>query len=256
MHTSPRFLILCICSALFLLQGHYCASEELVKPPVTEKFATILARVTPVIEKELSAKGFKLGSPVFVRIFKLPAILEVWMEKNGRHELFKSYPVCDLSGYPGPKLREGDWQGPEGFYRVTADQMHPSSDYHLAFNIGYPNEYDAMLNRSGGDIMVHGDCSSMGCFAMNDQRMEEIYTLAHSALTNGQNAFAVHVFPFPLTGGNMKKFQHSPWISFWKNLKEGFDVFERTRQVPEMNVADGRYIVSDNSRIALRKVVR
>ena len=129
--------------------------------------------------------------------------------------------------------------------------MNPRSNYHLSFNIGYPNEYDKLRNRSGSNIMVHGDCSSMGCFAMNDYRMEEIYTLAHIALTTGQQSFSVHVFPFRMTTDNMEKFQSSGWIGFWKNLKEGFDTFERTRQVPEIRVANGKYVVIDTARIAM-----
>lgn len=253
MYTAQRFLKLCFIIFPILVLAETAAAQNLNTPPLTEKVVTIMQRVTPVLGQELSARGFKLGSPVFVRIFKLTGTLEIWVKKNSRFELFRSYPICDLSGYPGPKLYEGDWQSPEGFYSVTADQMHPKSDYHLAFNIGYPNEFDSTLNRSGGDIMVHGDCSSMGCFAMNDQRMEEIYVLAHSALTNGQNAFSVHIFPFQMTTANMKKFQHSPWLSFWQNLKEGFDAFEQTGQVPEIIVSKGRYLINTPQKLAMRK---
>ncbi len=253
MHTAQRFLKITIPLIILFLPGTSVASPDLDKPLVTEKVVSVLARVAPILEKELSVKGFKLGAPVFIRIFKVPGELEVWMDKNGHYELFKSYSICDFSGYPGPKLHEGDWQSPEGFYSVAPDQMNPRSNYHLSFNIGYPNEYDRLLHRSGGDIMVHGNCSSMGCFAMSDYRMEEIYTLTHSALTNGQKAFSVHVFPFRLTDENIKKFRYSPWITFWKNLKEGFDVFELTGQVPDIRVVNRRYIVSGPARIAMHR---
>ena len=251
MHRPQLYLILFIPLALALWQGKSVASSLQEKPPVTEKVETILARMAPTLEKELVNKGFRLGAPLFIRIFKIPAELEVWMEKNRHYELFKSYPICDFSGYPGPKIHEGDWQSPEGFYSVSADRMNPRSSYHLSFNIGYPNEYDKQRNRSGSNIMIHGNCSSMGCFAMNDYRMEEIYTLAHVALTSGQQSFAVHIFPFRMTAANMKKFQSSPWIGFWKNLKEGFDAFERTQQVPEIRVARGRDMVTGTVRVAM-----
>ncbi|MCL7486596.1 MAG: murein L,D-transpeptidase [Desulfobulbaceae bacterium] len=222
------------------------------KPPVNEKVETVLAKVTPALAKELNAKGFRLGAPIFIRIFKLSAQLEVWLDRNGRYELFRSYPVCDFSGYPGPKLHEGDWQSPEGFYTVSADQMNPRSSFHLSFNIGYPNEYDTYRNRSGSNIMVHGSCSSMGCFAMNDYRMEEIYTLAHAALSNGQQSFAVHIFPFRMTADNMDKFRSSPWIGFWQNLKEGHDAFALSGQVPAIQVVGGRYVVTGTVKMAMR----
>lgn len=254
MYHTQRFLIICITFVFVLTfwQNNSFAASDQDKPLVTDKVKTILTKVTPRVEKELTGKGFRLGAPVFIRIFKLPAELEVWIDNKGHYELFRSYPICDFSGYPGPKLFEGDWQSPEGFYSVSADRMNPRSNYHLSFNIGYPNKYDKLRNRTGGNIMVHGNCSSMGCFAMNDYRIEEIYTLAHTALANGQQSIAVHVFPFRMTNDNMKKFQSSPWLGFWQNLKEGFDAFEQTRQVPEIRVASGRYVVTGTVRLAMQ----
>ena len=213
-------------------------------PLLTDRVQTVLDRTIPRLQGELSGRGFRLGAPLFIRILKLPGQLEVWLQKKGRYQLFKSYPICRYSGFLGPKMHEGDWQSPEGFYRVTPEQMHPRSSYHLAFNIGYPNTYDRSLNRSGSNIMVHGDCSSMGCFAMQDYRMEEIYTLAHSALGGGQDSFAVHVFPFAMTRANMEKYEFSPWYDFWTNLQEGYAAFERTGQVPAVKVENGRYVVT------------
>lgn len=254
MHRARRCLriialpVLCACFiALMGLQVSHAKDEA----PPEERLAAVLEKVGPRLNEELTARGFQLGLPVFIRIFKLPGELEVWLGKNDRYQLFRSYPICSYSGYLGPKLREGDWQSPEGFYSVTAEQLNPQSSYHLAFNIGYPNEYDRTLNRDGGDIMVHGSCSSMGCFAMTDYLIEEIYVLVHAALAGGQDAIAVHVFPFPLTAENMKKFSHSPWFGFWRNLREGFEVFERTGQVPEIKVADGRYLVTGTLGLAM-----
>lgn len=251
MHRASRclkFIAVLVLFACFAVSQVSHAQEE---PPPADRLEVVLDRIVPRLESELAAKGFRLGLPVFIRIFKLPGELEVWLGKNDRFHLFKSYPICSYSGYLGPKLREGDWQSPEGFYGVTAEKLNPQSSYHLSFNIGYPNEFDRTLKRNGGNIMVHGSCSSMGCFAMTDYRIEEIYTLVHAAIAGGQNSVAVHVFPFPLTAANLEKFRLSPWFGFWSNLREGFELFERTGQVPEIKVADGRYVVTGTFRMAM-----
>ncbi|WP_310598651.1 murein L,D-transpeptidase family protein [Desulfobulbus sp.] len=218
-----------------------------VEPPSTPKADQLMSQTKPKIQQELRSKGFALGEPIFVRIFKLPGILEVWMDKGRGFELFKSYRVCNYSGFLGPKINEGDWQSPEGFYSVSAEQMNPKSSYHLAFDVGYPNEFDMSKNRTGSLIMVHGDCQSVGCFAMTDGRIEEIYLLAHEALKNGQERFAVHIFPFPLTPLNLKKFAASPWIKFWQALEPGYTAFEQSKQVPEVSVHNGEYVVETHS---------
>lgn len=251
MYNYQRFLIV---TALFTFI--FCgttlsrADSGAGQPLVTQKVTSIAKRVAPLLQKEHALKGLQYGSPVFIRIFKLPSELEVWIDNNGQYELFKTYTICDFSGFPGPKLHEGDWQSPEGFYSVTADQMNPLSNYHLSFDIGYPNEYDRIHKRDGGNIMVHGSCSSMGCFAMGDYRIEEIYTLVQEALKNGQKKVDVHIFPFRMTNENMQKFSNSPWIGFWKNLKEGFDEFEQNRRVPAIEVANDRYIIRNISKLA------
>lgn len=234
--------------AAFLEPETSFAQEE---PSPADRLAAVREKIIPRLTGELAGRGLRLGLPVFIRIFKLPGELEVWLAENGRYQLFKSYPICSYSGYLGPKLREGDWQSPEGFYSVTAEQLNPQSSYHLSFNIGYPNEYDRTLNRDGGNIMVHGSCSSMGCFAMTDYRIEEIYLLVHAALAGGQDSIAVHVFPFPLTAENLEKFRSSPWFGFWSNLREGFEVFERSGQVPEIGVTGDRYVVTGTFRLAM-----
>ena len=221
-------------------------------PPLPARAASLLNTAKPRVQQELRQKGFKLGQPIFIRIFKIPGTLEVWIRKNSRYQLFKEYPICSYSGFPGPKLHEGDWQSPEGFYSVSARQMNPNSSYHLSFNIGYPNEFDRARKRTGSAIMVHGECSSRGCFAMGNNKMEEIYLLAQSALTMGQERFEVHVFPFKLTSRNLFKFRSSPWIGFWKKLQPGFEAFERNHQVPDIIVEQGNYVLKSKSiRVAL-----
>ena len=232
---------------LFMAGSLQLPSATATEPPSTPKSESLMANIKPKIVQELQGKGFALGQPIFVRIFKLPGMLEVWMNKGTGFELFKSYRVCNYSGFPGPKMNEGDWQAPEGFYNVSAEQMNPKSSYHLAFDVGYPNEFDVAKRRTGGLIMVHGNCQSVGCFAMTDGRIEEIYLLAHEALKQGQERFAVHIFPFPLTPLNLKKYAASPWIKFWQSLEPGFTAFEQSKQVPEVTVQNGEYVVSSRT---------
>lgn len=215
--------------------------------PSTPKAASLMTQAKSKVQQELQAKGFAIGQPIFVRIFKIPGTLELWMNKGRGFELFKSYKVCNYSGFPGPKVNEGDWQAPEGFYSVSASQLNPNSQYHLAFDVGYPNDFDVLKNRTGGLIMVHGNCKSVGCFAMTDERIEEIYLLAYQALAQGQERFDVHIFPFPMTAKNMKKFAPSPWIEFWKKLEPGYAAFEQSKQVPVVAVENGEYVVSSRA---------
>lgn len=251
MHRYKRFLkyLFPLLLSFSLIAAEKCNSQE--QSSADEKLTEILSSITPDLKRELAAREFRLGAPIFVRIFKLQKKLEVWLKKNDRYSLYRAYPICSYSGYLGPKQHEGDWQSPEGFYRVTPELMNPRSSYHLSFNIGYPNEYDKLLQRNGGDIMVHGGCSSSGCFAMSNHRIEEIYTLAHYAFQEGQQAIDVHIFPFPLTDDNLEKFRYSPWISFWKNLQPGYLAFEQNRRVPFISTEQGKYVVEASMRLAL-----
>ena len=194
----------------------------------------------------LASTGLEIGRPIFIRIFKEESALEVWLEGDDGFDLLRTYPICYFSGHLGPKLRQGDRQSPEGFYFVTPGQMNPNSRYHLAFNIGYPNAYDRAHNRTGSAIMVHGDCVSIGCYAMTDAGIEEIYTLAEAALNNGQRFFRVHIFPFRMSDTNMRRHSDSEWYEFWKNLKQGYDAFEQSRIPPEVRVQDGTYRFADD----------
>jgi murein L,D-transpeptidase YafK len=193
----------------------------------------------------LGRKGMDAGSPIFVRIFKEESELEVWKARDdGRFYHFKTYPICNWSGNVGPKTALGDKQAPEGFYRVSTSQMNPNSQYYLAFNLGYPNAYDRALERTGDALMVHGKCKSVGCYAMTDALMEEIYTLARESLKNGQEAFEVHAFPFRMTEANLARFQGNPNMPFWRTMKQGYDFFEKYRLPPTVAVCEKRYVVN------------
>lgn len=193
------------------------------------------------LDDRLAIAGVSRGDPVFIRVFKESRELELWLRGGERFTLAKIYPICAYSGGLGPKRREGDRQAPEGFYRVPREALNPNSRFHLSFNLGYPNAYDRAHGRTGSYLMVHGNCVSIGCYAMTDPGIEEIYGLVEAALDRGQPAAPAHLFPFRLTEAALAARGRSPWIGFWRNLKQGYDLFERDRLPPEASVEDGGY---------------
>ncbi len=243
--------------------------SELIAPVVVASLTPMAPAATPETKPQLveptpmAAEGppaadapFKKGQPAYVRIFKQEGELELWLKKGGKYALYKSYPICKWSGHLGPKLKEADYQSPEGFYSVSARQLNPNSHYHRAFNVGFPNALEKQLGYTGGLVMVHGDCKSVGCFAMTDRGIEEIYDFVAAAIGAGQREVPVNIFPFRMTdsklaretGGGWLSFapaENARWASFWSNLKEGFDRFEQTGEPPTAFACGGRYAFSD-----------
>ncbi len=199
--------------------------------------------VPPKLIADMTAKDMDLQSPMLVRLFKQEAELEVWkQDRSGRFALLKTYPICRWSGDLGPKVREGDRQAPEGFYSISPAQMNPQSAYYLSFNTGYPNAFDKALGRTGSQLMVHGDCSSRGCYAMTDEQIAEIYSLGRESFFGGQRAFQLQAYPFKMTPVNMAKHRNNPNMPFWKMIKEGWDHFEVTRQEPKVDFCEKKYV--------------
>ena len=196
----------------------------------------------------LKRNGIVKGAPVFIRIFKQESELELWAENGDAYLLVKRYPICKWSGTLGPKLKEGDLQSPEGFYSVTPDRLNPNSRFHLSFNVGFPNAYDKAHGRTGSFLMVHGNCVSIGCYAMTDPGIEEIYGMVEAALAAGQPSVQVHIFPFKMTGDNLRAHEKSKWIGFWRNLKQGYDAFETRKRPPEIVVDGGHYGIAGSRR--------
>ena len=191
---------------------------------------------------KMEAKGSSKNAPVLVRAYKQESEIEIWKQtSSGEYALIKTYPVCRWSGQLGPKKKEGDRQVPEGFYYVTPAQMNPNSSYWLAFNVGYPNPLERAMSRTGGDIMVHGTCSSRGCFAMTNDQIEEIYAIMRESFAGGQKAVQFQSFPFRMTAENLAKFRADPNMAFWKNLKEGNDHFEVTKREPQVGYCGQKY---------------
>jgi murein L,D-transpeptidase YafK len=246
------FLIVIAAIALSIFAPHLLTSLKDRSARVLKDVApTIGERLTPrapmALNDILREKGVRRGQPVFIRIFKQSSELELHMRGDEGWILVKTYPVCRWSGGLGPKLREGDGQSPEGFYVVTRRALNPNSSYHLSFNLGFPNAFDRANGRTGSFLMVHGDCLSIGCYAMTDAGIEEIYGLVDAALRAGQAELPVHVFPFRMTAEHLMRHRASPHAAFWANLKEGHDWFEATRRPPLAHVCDKAYVFSDGS---------
>jgi murein L,D-transpeptidase YafK len=234
---ANRFLALWLLTpACGLLAG--CEDSGL-SPVSTRSLAPIPAKTAAAME----ALGSSKEGPVLIRSYKKEAEFEIWkMKADGHYSYLKSFPLCRWSGQLGPKVREGDRQVPEGFYAITPAHMNPQSAYYLSFDIGYPNAYDRAKGHTGGSIMVHGACSSAGCFSMTDAQIAEIYAIAREAFAGGQPAIQMQSYPFRMTAENLAKYRLDPNIGFWKQLKEGSDNFEVTKRDVAVGVCDRRYV--------------
>jgi murein L,D-transpeptidase YafK len=215
-------------------------------PPQSDRLREVRTRLEPVLKEELKAVGFALGNPAFIRVFKEELQLELWLkpESEKQYKLWKTWPIAAMSGKLGPKEKQGDLQAPEGFYAVHAQAMNPQSNFHLSFNIGYPNPFDRALERTGDFIMVHGNAVSLGCFAMTDPVIEPIYLVVEAALMHGQKEVPVHAFPFRMTEERMARAETegSEWLAFWKNLREGYRRFEEARVPPKVKPGEALYV--------------
>lgn len=192
---------------------------------------------------EMRKKGMDKTSPIAIRIFKEEGVLEIWKAKtDNRFDKIAEYKICAWSGRLGPKIKEGDRQAPEGFYSLSPAHLNPNSKYYLAINTGFPNRFDSANRRNGTNLMIHGACSSSGCYSMTDAQILEIYAFARDAFKGGQTAVQLQAFPFRMTADNMARHRNSPHYDFWKMLKVGYDNFELTKRPPEVNVCDKRYV--------------
>ncbi len=161
-------------------------------------------------------------------------------ETEATYKKLKTYDICSKSGQLGPKRKKGDFQVPEGFYHI--DRFNPYSSFFLSLGINYPNLSDRRKSNAkdlGGDIFIHGDCVTIGCLPMTNDKIKEIYLYAAYAKNSGQSKIPVYIFPFRMTEENFLNFNkkykdHKNRIAFWENLKTGFDLFEKEKK--ELNV--------------------
>ncbi|MDP2354786.1 MAG: murein L,D-transpeptidase family protein [Beijerinckiaceae bacterium] len=232
-------------SFLALASGAPALASTKASAPVPSTTRTLMA-----------SRDMAPTAPILVRVFKKESVLEVWKQtRAGRYEILKTFPICRWSGQLGPKRREGDRQAPEGFYSVGPKQMNPNSQFHLSFDIGYPNAFDRAHGGTGAYLMVHGQCTSSGCYAMTDAQIEEVYALAREAFAGGQRAFQFQAFPFRMTAENIARHRSDANIAFWRQLKVGYDHFEATRSEPRVSVAAGRYAFEAGDEKAMANVL-
>lgn len=230
----------------FIFSAIILATSALSGCKIAASFKPI-AKDQQELPTSLQAKMARLNmdkyAPILIRVFKEENRAEIWKQtKNGSYALLTTYKICKWSGKLGPKYMEGDRQAPEGFYNISAAQMNAHSNYYLAFNIGFPNAYDRSLGRTGSFLMVHGGCSSSGCYSMSDENIAQIYAFARDAFLGGQRAFQFQAFPFRLTAVNIARYRNDPNYAFWKMLKVGYDYFESTHIPPKINVCGKRYV--------------
>jgi murein L,D-transpeptidase YafK len=225
-----------VIACAFALAG--CYGEEGYQLPTKA-----MKELSPEMLVLLQQKNMPKDSPILVRVFKEESELEVWkQDTTGLYQLLKVYPICRWSGELGPKKVEGDRQAPEGFYAITPGLMNPNSSYYLAINMGFPNAYDKANGYTGGFLMIHGDCSSRGCYAMTDEQIGEIYSLARESFLGGQKQFQIQAYPFRMTPANLARHRTNPNMPFWKMLKEGNDHFEVTHMEPKVDVCERHYV--------------
>jgi murein L,D-transpeptidase YafK len=225
---------------LFIVMGaSSCASIEYAPKPAAVRTGTVRTSTL----RQMEALNIDRTAPILIRIYKEESALEVWKQgRNGKFALLKSYPICKYSGNLGPKIMQGDRQAPEGFYDITPEQMNPNSSEYLAFNTGFPNAFDRSLGRTGSFLMIHGGCRSVGCYAMTDYGMEEIYGLVDQAFKGGQEKVQLQAFPFRMTTQNLTMHAGDPNMPFWEILKAGSDAFLAMEQPPRVAVCDRRYV--------------
>jgi murein L,D-transpeptidase YafK len=230
---------------LWFASGGTTSATSVNGLPQTPRSRDAIARNEGRLTGVLASLRLRLGAPVYLRVTKEPERIDVFLEgAGGNFQRFRSYDVCALSGQIGPKLRAGDLQVPEGFYAITREGLRPGSTSHLGLDIGYPNLADRQLRRSGGGVAIHGGCKSNSSLAITDPAIEEIYTLVDAAMRAGQAAVPVHIFPFPLTSGRLRRERENKNYALWANLQLGWDLFEKTKRPPRAKAQGGRYQIS------------
>jgi len=236
---SPLLRILGIVATLVMAIGLAACSGLLPKTsPMRAK-----QNLSQTTMNRLADINSSPGAPMMIRIFKQTKEFEVWKQaKSGEFKLFKTYEICAYSGGLGPKVKEGDRQSPEGFYNITPGLMNPNSNYYLAFNTGFPNKFDRAWGRTGSELMVHGDCSSRGCYSMTDEGIAEIYALARETFAGGSTVIQMQIFPFRMTPKALAQFANDANLPFWQDIKEGYDRFELTHQPPSWDVCEKKYV--------------
>lgn len=230
---------------LFAILVGVFGMTALADMPTSRRSNAVYERKAPQMRADMEAAGFTFGAPVYLRITKIPAQLTAYVQRSdGTYAAFRTWNICSYSGGLGPKYRQGDGKSPEGVYSLPARAMNPASSYHLSFNLGYPNARDRALGLTGNYLMVHGDCVSIGCYAMTDAGIEEIWTLIQAAFEGGQREVPVHIFPFEMSAANLMAHSGDPELPFWRELSAIWMAFEGSARPPTVIQKNGHYFVA------------
>jgi murein L,D-transpeptidase YafK len=243
-----RILLLLLPLFLFSFFSNNFKKEQLKYPNVRAAYKEKWASVK---DKPHRAGIDTNNYQVYIRVFKREAKLEVWAKliNAATFSLVETYDICRSSGTIGPKRRQGDGQVPEGFYEV--ESFNPQSEFYLALRVNYPNEADKINSRGidpGGDIMIHGNCVTIGCMPLTDDKIKEVYIMAVEAKNKGQQHIPIHIFPTRLddAGVNWLSTQKvdSATQNLWASLKQGYTYFETKRMLPQIHVnSNGTYTI-------------
>ncbi len=249
------FSYVCLIGCLFVA-ADACAQTAVssAQKPLSKADAILLETEDTLTKQFEKAQLSWPPKSLYIRSFKYDRQLEVWVKDNLKepYKLFKTYKICMQSGTTGPKRMEGDYQVPEGFYHIN--DFNPNSSYHLSLGLNYPNASDRILSdslRPGSAIYIHGNCVSVGCIAISDEPIEELYTMASAVRLQGQEFIPVHVFPvkYSVKKSNdylLESIKENAYLeSFNKNIKEVFDYFEANKQLPIIMVNKrGEYLMN------------
>lgn len=199
------------------------------------------------LQKELAQAGIRKPFKLYLAAYKSEGKLEIWMQTatQKKYKLFKTYDFCAHSGTLGPKIKEGDRQTPEGYYTINV--FNPASNFHLSLGINYPNPVDRLRSagqKTGGDIYIHGNCVTVGCIPLTDEKIKEVYVLAVEARNHGQQEIPVNIFPFKMTTENLNTYlrQFPGQKEFWISLQPGYHYFEKHHTLPNVTHKEGKYL--------------
>ncbi|HQQ94248.1 MAG TPA: L,D-transpeptidase family protein [Bacteroidia bacterium] len=228
----------------FVFTATFCAfgfsgdflSEQKQYPRVRQA----LSEKTGQIDRDLQTAGLKQNNfKLLIRVFKQEAELELFVCKNTEesYRLLKTFPVCAKSGIPGPKMQKGDGQVPEGCYKIN--RFNPTSSFYLSLGLDYPNAADKKRCKGrdpGGDIFIHGNCVTIGCIPLGDDKIKTLYLYALLARNSGQQSIPVYIFPFRMEDKQMKVFSEQykalpEVLQFWQALRPAYLKFEQDKKV-------------------------
>lgn len=204
------------------LNGQTFIKQQLSYPRVRQAYANKAG----IVQQKLRSLSLDTASiEVQLRGYKTEKQLEIRVRKQGNSSwtTYATFDICAASGGLGPKIKQGDLQVPEGLYFI--DRFNPVSAFHLSLGISYPNAQDKKRSAGqapGGDIFIHGECASIGCLAMTNPVIEEIYLLCIWAKTAGQKQIPVQLYPFQMSDSKLNTQSKSPWFEFWKSLQMSY----------------------------------